>query len=94
MESELPRIFGNDPLKLLAEEASPKLIHDWIDQLYESEFVLDRTMVFKIYTIAAIAEHIETYPLNDEYMQKFLSVAELAAIRGEELMGLMQMAHE
>ena len=36
--SDLPKIFGSDPLQLLAEEASPKMIHDWIDSLYEAEF--------------------------------------------------------
>ncbi|MEM9484931.1 MAG: hypothetical protein AAGA83_14730 [Cyanobacteria bacterium P01_F01_bin.116] len=80
----LPKIFGHDPLKLLAEEASPKLIHDWIDVLYEAEYNPgDRRLFWLIYTVAAIAEHTNTYPLNVEYEQKFIAVCQAAEGAGE-----------
>lgn len=63
--SDLPHIFGCDPLKLLAEEASPKMIHDWIDRLYEADFNEgDWQFPFQLYTVAALSKHIRTYPPN------------------------------
>ncbi|ESA37146.1 hypothetical protein N836_00260 [Leptolyngbya sp. Heron Island J] len=75
--SDLPSIFGHDPLKLLAEEASPALIHHFIDTLYEIEYdVTDRRFPFQMLMIAALMEHTETYPLNAEYEKKFLFICE------------------
>ena len=82
--SDLPKIFGYDPLVLLAEEASPKLIYEWVDKLYEAEYNPgDRRLVWLIYTVAAISEHINTYPLNGEYQEKFDRICEVALGAGE-----------
>jgi len=84
MGIDLPKIFGHDPLKLLAEEASPKLVHDWIDLLYEAEYNPgDPRLFWLIYTVAAISEHIQTYPLNAEYEEKFLAICQVAHGAGE-----------
>lgn len=89
--SDLPTIFGHDPLQLLAEEASPKMIHDWIDTLYNSEFEPgDRRFVCQLYTVAALGEHIQTYPLNPEYQEKFNRIAELVHTLGTEFVSELE----
>lgn len=91
--SDLHKFFCNDPVKPLAEEASPAIIYRWIDHLYESVFKLDRTLTTKMYVTAAITEHIETYSLNDECMRKFLSAVELGAIRAQEMLELLEVSN-
>ena len=82
---DLPKILGHDPLKLLAEEASPKMIHDWSDKLYDSEFIAEsRGFPFQLYTVAALTEHIKIYPLNQEYQEKLILIARLVVTRAEE----------
>ena len=77
--SDLPKIFGSDPLQLLAEEASPKMIHDWIDSLYETDFIVsDKRLPVLLYTVTVICEHAKIYPLNAEYQAKFNSICTLA----------------
>ena len=83
--SNLPKIFGYDPLQLLAEDASPKMIHEWIDRLYEAEYeASDRRFLFQVYTVAVLSEHIKTYPLNSEYQRKFDVIAQLVSTIGSE----------
>ena len=86
MDSDLPKVFGQDPLMLLAEYASPVQIHRWIDALYEVEFEDDHTLMLKITTVAALIEHTQTYPLNAKYQQKLHSIAEVAYAVGQEVL--------
>ncbi|NER80946.1 MAG: hypothetical protein F6K42_15525 [Leptolyngbya sp. SIO1D8] len=82
---DLPEILGHAPLKLLAEEALLKMIHDWLDKLYESEFIAEsRNFPLQLYTVAALTEHIKTYPLNAEYQEKLILIARLVVTRAEE----------
>ncbi|MEO1351318.1 MAG: hypothetical protein AAFW84_21330 [Cyanobacteria bacterium J06635_15] len=92
MESDkLPTFHGHDPLKLLAEEANPKMIHEWIDKLYETDFIEnDPRLVFKIYTAAVLSEHTKTYPLNAEYQSKLIAICKLAVVVGNEALLTLQ----
>ena len=85
--SDLPRIFDNNPLQLLAEKASPEMIHDWIDALYETDFIVDDPRLpFLLFTVTALCEYTETHPLNPDYQKKFNSICELAfTVCGEAL---------
>lgn len=89
--TDLPKIFGNDPLTLLTEKAGPKMIQDWIDALYETEFIPgSRNFELLLFTTMAIAEHTTTHPLNAEYQAKFNAVCEVAYARGAEVLAEMQ----
>ena len=73
-------------MKLLAEEAYLKMIHEWIDGLYEAEYdPSDRCFLFQVYTVAALSEHIKIYPLNSESQRKFGLVADLIISIGSEV---------
>ena len=85
MMTKLPKFFGYDPLLLLAEVGSPKMIYEWIDKLYEAEYELsDRRFFFQVFTVAVLSEHIKTYPLNTEYQKKFDAIVELVVTIGSE----------
>lgn len=93
MDSDLPKIFGQDPLTLLAEHANPAMIHRWIDALYERDFENDHTLMLKLTTVAALIEHTKTYPLNSEYHHKLECIAEIPYAVGEEALAQLQVTH-
>ncbi|MEO1255307.1 MAG: hypothetical protein AAFY41_10535 [Bacteroidota bacterium] len=76
--------FRHESFELLIGETDFDIVYEWIDLLYEAEFVeKSRHFPIELFTISALREYIQAHPLEAEYQQKFDAIAELTICNPE-----------
>lgn len=94
--SDLPKIFGHDPVKLLNTGGSES-VEQFIDKLYEADFITDEMVadlsgenahispsMLKMITLAALTTYAGNAYLSPEHEEKLKLIAELATTVGYE----------